>query len=96
MPCHRQLRESSETRTVISGVPYDSGRQPLAPTQLELDANINMEESSSFLHDEELMLYQAGDMMSSYTPGFESAALSGIDAAESLIRKLKRIEGMDA
>eukprot|EP00554_Chaetoceros_debilis_P010874 CAMPEP_0194108772 /NCGR_PEP_ID=MMETSP0150-20130528/8410_1 /TAXON_ID=122233 /ORGANISM="Chaetoceros debilis, Strain MM31A-1" /LENGTH=557 /DNA_ID=CAMNT_0038797557 /DNA_START=33 /DNA_END=1706 /DNA_ORIENTATION=- len=96
MPCHRQLRESSETRTVISGVPYDSGRQPLAPTQLEIDANINMEESSSFLHDEELMLYQAGDMMSSYTPGFESAALSGIDAAESLIRKLKRIEGMDA
>jgi hypothetical protein len=28
------------------------------------------------------MLFQAGDMMSSFTPGFEGAALSGCDVAE--------------
>jgi predicted NAD/FAD-dependent oxidoreductase len=36
----------------------------------------------SYLADESMMLFQAGDMMSSFTPGFEGAALSGCDVAE--------------
>mmetsp|Transcript_15834 Transcript_15834/g.34265 ORF Transcript_15834/g.34265 Transcript_15834/m.34265 type:complete len:360 (+) Transcript_15834:353-1432(+) len=81
MPCHRHLKNDSPTQKVISGVPYDSGRFPLAPTKEErLDGK-------SFLVDDNLMLFQAGDMMSTYTPGLEGAALSGSDAAEYLHSK---------
>ncbi|KAL7529629.1 hypothetical protein ACHAXR_004192 [Thalassiosira sp. AJA248-18] len=82
MPCHRHLDNTSTTRKVISGVPYDSGRFPLAPTKEE------RQDDQSFLVDESLMLFQAGDMMSSHTPGLEGAALSGFNAAEDLYRKL--------
>eukprot|EP00979_Chaetoceros_neogracilis_P015000 scaffold5222_cov282-Chaetoceros_neogracile.AAC.15 len=85
MPCHRHLDDTSKTRKVLSGVPYDSGRSPLAPTKLEACSH---GDDKSFLMDEELMILQAGDMMSTYTPGFESAALSGLDAATCLWRKL--------
>lgn len=78
MPCHRHLDEGSKTREDIAGVPYDAGRFSLAPTKLERQGQ------ASFLIDESLMLIQAGDMMSSYTPGFEGAVLSGCDAAEHL------------
>ena len=93
MPSHRHLTETSETRKVISGVPYESGRSPLAPTKeeqcLERSGNNDGDcKSRSFLVDNELMLLQAGDMMSRYTPGLEGAALSGHDAAEYLARKL--------
>ena len=81
LPCHRHLRHESSTRKVLSGVPYDSGLHPLAPTRIE-------EDSKSFLADDDLALYQAGDMMSNYTPGMEGAALSGIDAAEHLLAQL--------
>lgn len=83
LPCHRHLKndENSKTRKVISGVSYDSGRAPLAPTKIE-----EKESSTTFLFDKDLMLFQAGDMMSSYTPGFEGAAISGIDAAEHLLK----------
>jgi predicted NAD/FAD-dependent oxidoreductase len=57
----------------------------LAPTKLEA---CSYGDDKSFLMDEELMIFQAGDMMSTYTPGFESAALSGLDAATCLWRKL--------
>ena len=82
LPCHRHLRHESSTRKVLSGVPYDSGLYPLAPTRIE-------EDSKSFLADDDLALYQAGDMMSNHTPGLESASLSGIDAAEHLLIQLE-------
>lgn len=77
LPCARQLTIHSLTRKVISGVPYDSGRYPLAPTTMDRHKS-----ELSYLADESLMLFQAGDMMSSFTPGFEGAALSGCDVAE--------------
>lgn len=84
LPCHRHLRhESSSTRRVLSGVTYDSGLHPLAPTRMEEE-----EDSKSFLANDDLALYQAGDMMSNFTPGMESAALSGIDAAEHVLSQL--------
>ena len=86
MPFPRHLDETSNTREVLSGVPYDSGRSPLAPTKLE---ECRHGGAQSFLMDEELMLFQAGDMMSTYTPGFESAALSGLDAAICVANMLK-------
>ena len=82
MPCHRHLDEASSTRREISGVAYDSGRAPLAPTSRRNDAELD------FLMDQDLMLFQAGDMMSRYTPGFEAAALSGMDTANHLISLL--------
>ena len=86
LPCHRHLDDKSLTRKIIGGVPYDSGRNPLAPTKLERQQS--SPSSSSFLVDESLMLLQAGDMMSNYTPGLEGAALSGYDAAEHLVKML--------
>lgn len=73
------LDETSSTRRVISGVAYDSGRAPLAPTSRRDDTEFD------FLVDEDLMLFQAGDMVSRFTPGFEAAALSGMDAADHLM-----------
>eukprot|EP00587_Corethron_hystrix_P008436 CAMPEP_0113300254 /NCGR_PEP_ID=MMETSP0010_2-20120614/1962_1 /TAXON_ID=216773 ORGANISM="Corethron hystrix, Strain 308" /NCGR_SAMPLE_ID=MMETSP0010_2 /ASSEMBLY_ACC=CAM_ASM_000155 /LENGTH=308 /DNA_ID=CAMNT_0000153651 /DNA_START=627 /DNA_END=1553 /DNA_ORIENTATION=- /assembly_acc=CAM_ASM_000155 len=81
MPCHRHLDSHSETLNVISGVRYDTGRSPLAPTTCIFEE----EYMRNFIVDENLMLFQAGDMMSNYTPGYESAAISGIEAAEYLI-----------
>ncbi|KAL7541373.1 hypothetical protein ACHAWF_006918, partial [Thalassiosira exigua] len=84
LPCHRHLRhETSSTRRVLSGVTYDSGLHPLAPTRMEEE-----DDSKSFLANDDLALYQAGDMMSNHTPGMESAALSGIDAAEHVLSQL--------
>ena len=90
LPSHRHLNENSTTRKVIAGVPYDSGRAPLAPTSKQRRSNEhdNDRQLRSFLVDDELMLLQAGDMVSSYTPGLEGAALSGVDAAEYLLNKL--------
>lgn len=85
MPAHRHLDEDSHTRKVISGVPYDSGRSPLAPTKI---VTCRHGDERTFLVDEKLMLFQAGDMMSTFTPGFEGAAISGMDAAEYLFEKL--------
>ncbi len=82
LPCHpRSNNDDSPTRRVISGVAYDSGRFALAPTEAESD--------ESFLADEGLMLFQAGDMVSGHTPGLEGAALSGHDAAERVHRVLR-------
>lgn len=61
MPCHCHLDEKSATRKEVMGVPYDSGRYPLAPTKDE-----RQNEVASFLVDERLMLTQAGDMMSKF------------------------------
>lgn len=89
LPCHRHLDDTSSTRRTISGVPYDSHRSPLAPTKLE--ATLKGVGSSdgaadlNFLADDSLMLFQAGDMMSKYTPGYEGAAISGIEAAEHVL-----------
>lgn len=74
----------SKTRKIICNVPYDSGRGSLAPTKLESSRE------TTFLCDEDLMLFQAGDMMSTYTPGFEGAAISGIDAAEKILITLRK------
>lgn len=82
LPAHRSLDETSPTRKIISGVPYDPGGGDLAPTQVE------RAHCGSFVSDESKMLFQAGDMVSSYTPGFEGAALSGIDAANRIYELL--------
>ena len=78
LPAHRNLDASSPTRKIISGVAYDPGGGDLAPTQLERPRY------PSFLADEGCMLFQAGDMVSSYTPGFEGAALAGMDTANRI------------
>lgn len=81
MACPRHLDTSSNTRTIISGLAYESARGPLAPTKVETPG-------PTFLSDEKLMLFQAGDMVSCYTPGLEGAAISGIDAAKSVLMSL--------
>ena len=86
LPAHRCLDEASPTREIISGVAYDPGGGDLAPTQVE------RAHCRSFVSDESKMLFQAGDMVSSYTPGFEGAALSGIDSANR-IHKLLAAKG---
>lgn len=79
IPVARHLSESSSSRQVISGVAYDfCPKTPLAPTEL-----LGKDESyCNFVADNNQMLFQAGDMVSTYTPGFEGAALSGIEVAE--------------
>ena len=84
LPCHSAGTldgEASSTRQVIMGVPYDIERKALAPTQ-HRDKN---SKEPSFVFDGKRNLIQCGDMMSSYTPGFEGAALSGMEAAETLL-----------
>jgi len=49
---------------------------PLSPARLDND------DGPSYVADPDLMLFQAGDMVSSYTPGFEGAALSGMELAD--------------
>ena len=87
MPSHRHTDANSPTCKVLSGVSYDSGRYSLAPTKEEKcvgGEDDNESSRRSFLMDEKLMLFQAGDMMGIHTPGLESAALSGKDAAKHL------------
>ena len=84
LPAHRHLDESSPTRKIISGVAYDSGRASLAPTTKQGAS------ADNFVADEGRMLFQAGDMVSNYSPGFEGAALSGIDAAHHIYELLNR------
>ena len=92
IPCPRHLDEHSGTRKVICGVPYESGRSALAPTKEEKCRN---EADRTFLVDVYLMLLQAGDMISTFTPGFESAAISGIDAAVFCLETFaKQVEQM--
>jgi predicted NAD/FAD-dependent oxidoreductase len=84
LPANRYLDETSSTRQIISGVAYDSGAAPLSPTTKYND-------ELSFVTDADLMLFQAGDMVAScYTPGFEGAALSGIEVAEYIDALLKK------
>jgi len=83
LPAARHLNPN-ETGTVLSGVSYDfCPNTSFAPTQMEKSSNGD-DEVLSFVADTEQMLFQAGDMVSTYTPGFEGAALSGIDASEYL------------
>ena len=56
----------------------------------DYDGGISSSSTTTFLCDEDLMLFQAGDMMSTYTPGFEGAAISGIDAAEKILITLSK------
>ena len=91
LPCHRSLDAKSSTRLVISGVPYDGKRMPLAPTRVEERIGRgDGGDCANFLADDDLGLIQAGDMVSIFTPGFEGAALSGIDAAEHVLNLLAK------
>jgi predicted NAD/FAD-dependent oxidoreductase len=47
-------------------------------------------QSQSFVSDDELGLYQIGDMVSSYTPGFEGAVLSADEASKHLVAIIKK------
>jgi len=69
---------SSSLATNVMDVDYDLPSESLAPTK-----NLSTIQKS-FIADDELGLYQAGDMVSSYTAGFEGAVLSGVDVAEHL------------
>lgn len=84
LPAHRHLdiKSSSPTRRVIAGIAYDSGRAPLAPTHRR------GEDEEAFVRDKDLLLYQAGDMVLTYMPGAEGAAISGMDVAEDLLDRL--------
>lgn len=91
LPCQRHLREKSYTREIICNVAYDGGdmSMPLAPTR---DLSRTESEGLQNMHhvfDEQLMIFQCGDMVSSFTPGFEAAALSGIEAAQHVLASLK-------
>lgn len=80
MPAMRHLANdvNSPTRHTLAGVSYDSGLAPLAPTrQCGVDC-------PSFIGDDDIGLYQIGDMVSSYTPGYEGAVLSAAEAADHL------------
>jgi len=82
MPADRHLAndENSSTRRVISGVVYDSGRTgPLAPTRRE-------KSYESYVCDDSMGLIYCGDMVSAYSPGFEGAVLSAIQAADHIAR----------
>ena len=77
--------EPSDAVKTLSGVVYEPQRSRLAPTRKEtLD-------QESFVSDDQLMLFQAGDMVSSYTPGFESAVLSAIE----LVQHLEALLGLE-
>lgn len=92
LPCHRSLDAESPTRQVISGVPYDGKRMSLAPTRVEERIGRgDDDDGANFLADDDLGLIQAGDMVSVYTPGFEGAALSGMDAAEHALNSLAKV-----
>ena len=92
LPCHRSLDAESPTRQVISGVAYDGGRLSLAPTRVEERiGRENDDDGANFLADDDLGLIQAGDMVSICTPGFEGAALSGMDAAEHVLNSLAKV-----
>jgi len=84
MPAERNasVHEPSSSKKLIAGTVYDSKKQKLSPTALEVSER-------SFIEDEMLSLIQAGDMVSSYTPGFEAAALSGFDVAAHIISLYK-------
>lgn len=80
MPSHRHLDESSPTRQVISNVAYDGGRGSLGPTTKDRDGR-------SFVVNDSLRLIQAGDMVSCYTPGVESAMLSALEAVDYIMEE---------
>jgi len=85
---------TATTEREVKGVLYDSRRDVLGPTT-KLTHNHDCKEdddeksnttttttttASSFIADPSgAMLFQAGDMVSGYTPGAEGAALSGLD-----------------
>ena len=85
LAAHRHLANDvdSPTRQTVSGVAYDSGIAPLAPTNL-------CRQSPSFVSSDDLGLYQIGDMVSSFTPGFESSVLSAAEASRHLIALMKK------
>ena len=69
---------------LLSGVSYATTTPtPLAPTQRVVD-----DRPHSFIADTSLRLIQAGDMVSTYTPGVEGAVLSGLDAAEYVVKQV--------
>ena len=83
MPCHRELARdaSSASRKELSGVAYDVGRRPLAPTSRRM-------QEDSIVYDDSLGLLCAGDMVSAYTPGFEGAVLSALEAVLHLRERM--------
>jgi len=83
-PRHFANDINSPTRHTLAGVNYDSGIASLAPT-----VNCGLQ-SQSFVSDDELGLYQIGDMVSSYTPGFEGAVLSAAEASKHLAAIIKQ------
>ena len=90
MPSYRHLDPDASDIQVISDVPYDSCKATFIPNESENSHSWNF---TSFIADEDLMLFQAGDMMSVHTPGFEGAALSGMSAAEHVMKVLSRHQG---
>ena len=64
----------------------------MAPTKIEERIGRGGDDDgANFLAEDDLGLIQAGDMVSIYTPGFEGAALSGMDAAEHVLNSLAKV-----
>ena len=50
---------------------------------------------TDYLADDGIMLYYAGDFCSKRPPGFEAAALSGLDVAEHILENLRQCSSRD-
>ena len=68
----------------VLDVTYEAATPPLV---FERPA-VAERERADFLADDELRLYYAGDFCSKRAPGFEAAALSGVDVAEHIRERL--------
>lgn len=83
-PRHLATDLDSPSRLYLSGVAYDTGMCPLAPTT-------TMEMGECFHYDDSLQLMQVGDMVcSSTTPGLESAVVSAVRGAEHIMGLLRK------
>ena len=84
MPANREVARdvSSSTRKILSGVAYDTSVSPLVPTVCFSSAE------ESVVYDDSLNVICAGDMVSSFTPGFEGAVLSALEAVKLLNQRL--------
>lgn len=81
---HGWSESPTNTSRTIAGTEYNTGPSSLFPTRKQ-----NEEHVRSFITDDERNLYQAGDMVSGYTPGFEGAVLSAVELGEYLLGRFQ-------
>ena len=87
------MGESGSTVWLMD-VDYESETPPLLYPRPDagVDGGALGDESGAdidYLADDDLRLYYAGDFCSKRPPGFEAAALSGLDVAEHILANLR-------